>query len=163
MASGGAVQEKMQHMKEGAKETMKKATHPFDTHKKAEDHGQAEAAKAQATNAREERNMQRAEGQHQPNQERSFGTGGSNPPTVAGENTNTSQGDPSARDPATSPEIEAETYQPSSLDQPSGGVKGAVKKAVNKLTPGDGIAGPNAAMTEGSGPSSAMGSNGNVA
>jgi hypothetical protein len=45
-------------LQEDAKEALKKATHPLNKEKKAEDHAQAEAAKAQASLKKEEQHMQ---------------------------------------------------------------------------------------------------------
>ncbi|GAQ82321.1 hypothetical protein KFL_001070270 [Klebsormidium nitens] len=55
------MKEKMQHMKEDAKETLKKMTHPFNKEKKAGDAAQAEAHKEMATEARQEKNAMHTE------------------------------------------------------------------------------------------------------
>jgi hypothetical protein len=141
----------MQHLKEDAKEALKKATHPLNKEKKAEDHAQAEAAKAQASLKKEEQHMQSVGGRQ-----------GSDPeargPSIAGERPDRGQ-----HSPTNDPLLAAEDYQPSSLDESSGGVKGALKTAVNKMTPGDGVAGPNSAIGDGATGGSGFGYGGNLA
>lgn len=70
---------------------------------------------------------------------------------------------PGQHSPTNDPLLAAEDYQPSSLDESSGGVKGALKTAINKMTPGDGVAGPNSAIGDGATGGSGFGYGGNLA